>query len=129
MHMEGLALILSETQRGHAMFVALQECMFIALFVLVASFLVLARHGHSEGKRRAILTIAELVSVTSALQPEDLESINAFPLVRGILLGKPRMVRLSWLSALLELFVGRDSSGTKRTRLAAGCTTYCDHPC
>jgi hypothetical protein len=94
MHLEGLALIFSDTQHGHAMFVALQESIFIAMFVLVASFFALAKHGHSEGKRRAILTMTELVGVTSALKPEDMESINGFPLVRQLMFCKPRKVRL-----------------------------------
>jgi tmRNA-binding protein len=83
-HLEELALIFSDNERGHAALVALKESVIIAQFVLAISYVSLARHGHSEGKRKAILTIAELVSITRTLKQDDMDAINAFPLVCAI---------------------------------------------
>jgi hypothetical protein len=110
MHLEGLVLILSPSKYGHAALVVLQQCLIMTQFVLMISYLALARYGHSEGKRRAMSTISELVSVTKRLKQEDMDTLDPFPLVRRLRLPRPRAINSFRALVLLELRTRRVGS-------------------
>jgi hypothetical protein len=80
-HLEGPIILLSGSEYAHAAFVVLQECVIVAQSVLAMCYLALARHGHPEGKQRCMSAIIEVVCVTKALKPEDMDALDPFAMV------------------------------------------------
>jgi hypothetical protein len=79
-HLEGPILAFSAIE-DRPVFTVLQECAIIVNTALLLVYLVLARHGYDEGKRKGVAAILEIVSITKTMRPEELDCLDPFGVV------------------------------------------------